>query len=130
MTNGTELQSRCAYWLRRFGMAEWLGMRPKQPALPRVRVTVRSKKKMGEDVGTCTWHAEQCTAEIELLRGQGEDTLVHEILHLVLEGHTTYADIRYSELHERALNRLAAGCLVSAEILPIEPILEMKESPV
>jgi hypothetical protein len=111
MTTILELEALCASWLGRFQMAEWLGDRPSKPGVPRVRVSIRSKKRMGNDVGSCCWQAEDCTADIELLRGQGEDTLIHEILHLALEGHTTYADTVYSELHERALNRLAAGCL-------------------
>ncbi len=107
-----QLQVRCDYWLPRLGMSEWIGDRPGKPGVPRVRVFVRSKKKMGDPVGTCQWHAEECFATIEILRGQGEDTLLHELMHLVLEGHTTYAPEKYSEMHERALNRLAAAFMV------------------
>jgi len=117
------LQSRCDYWLARFGMAEWIGMRPKEPGVPRVRVLVRSKKKMGESVGSCLWNAEECTAMIELLRGQGEDTLIHEMLHLVLEGHTNYEETKYSQMHERALNRLADAYLIQPPPAPAsEPL--------
>ena len=101
-----DLQSRCDYWLDRLGMAEWRGNRP-LTNIPRVRVRVRSIQKMDGNLGSCEWHAEVCEAEIEIRRGQGEETLIHEILHLLLEGHTTYVPERYSEMHERALNRLA-----------------------
>lgn len=66
-----------------------------------------------DDRGTCEWNAEECFATIEIQRGQGEDTLIHELMHLVLEGHTTYAKEQYSEMHERALNRLAAAFMVA-----------------
>jgi hypothetical protein len=102
-------------------MAEWLGDRPKKPGVPRVRVAMRSKKAMEDAVGSIRWAAEECTADIELLRGQGEETLVHEILHLVLEGHTTYAETKYSEMHERALNRLASGYLAMPDNGPAGP---------
>jgi hypothetical protein len=123
--NAIELQGRCDYWLNRFGMAEWIGLRPNSP-LPRVRVLIRSRKKMDGNVGGCTWLAEECTAVIEILRGHGEETLVHEILHLALEGHTTYAEVKYSEMHERALNRLASGYLA---IESFDPATALQPSP-
>jgi hypothetical protein len=120
-TPPVELQARCEYWLNRLGMAEWLGCRPKQLGIPRVRVLIRSKKKMDGAVGSCAWHAEECTADIELLRGHGEETLLHELLHLALEGHMTYAETKYSEMHERALNRLVDGYLAVSLLPAIEP---------
>lgn len=98
-------QARCQYWIDRLGMAEWAGTRP--DGKPRVIVVFRTKKKMDDAVGSCQWLAEECTATVSLLTGQGDETLVHELLHLHLEGHTTYKPENYSELHERALNRLA-----------------------
>lgn len=117
-----QIQKRLTYWLERFGMAEWIGSRPREEGVPRVRVLIRTRKKMAGEVGRCTWHAEECTADIELLRGQGEETLVHEILHLALQGHTTYSDAKYSEMHERALNRLAGAYLApTSETPPLPP---------
>jgi hypothetical protein len=65
-----------------------------------------------EAVGLCVWTAEERAAEIVLARRQTdlESTLVHEMLHVVLEGHKNYSG-RYDVHQERIINGLAQGYL-------------------
>ena len=100
-----ELQTRCDYWTERLSLGEWRG---------RVKVLLKTPKFLlkttgYESVGACWWSAEECRAEIYLRKGEGESTLLHELVHLVLQGHTTYKD--GDEMLERAINRLAAALL-------------------
>lgn len=87
--------------------------------LPEWSVSVRwgtraEMKDANEDdvVGLCIWSPEELTGQILLARRQDnhEQTIIHELLHLVLEGHRPMNG-RYSELHERAINRIADGLL-------------------
>lgn len=58
--------------------------------------------------GYVTWASENAklSAEITLSETAGEDTLVHELLHIVIEGHKPYE--KYDSQTERAINRIAA----------------------
>lgn len=52
---------------------------------------------------------EEMHSEIWLRWGAAEETLVHELLHLVFDGDRAMR--KYDVLHERALNRTAAALL-------------------
>lgn len=89
-----ELQLRCAFWQGRLNLPEW-------------RITVQwgaSKSTHGE----VTWKAEEFTATIwinKYSRGK-ENILIHELLHIVLQGHEECGGPASVEL-ERAINRIA-----------------------
>jgi Zn-dependent peptidase ImmA (M78 family) len=70
-------------------------------------------EEMPNEWGTAQWVTEECSAIIRIREDANEETLVHELLHLVLDGHKRYR--RYSEMSERAINRIAAA-LVYNEI--------------
>ncbi len=82
--------------------------------IPEWTVSVRwgTKREMDGVVGTCVWSPEELAAQILLARTQEnyEQTIIHELLHIVLEGHKPMNG-RYSELQERAINRIADGLL-------------------
>lgn len=58
--------------------------------------------------GVTDWHTEERIAIILLRRGEGRDTLLHELLHIRLEGHTMRAR-RYDPQYEYAINALAVA---------------------
>lgn len=60
--------------------------------------------------GYTVMHLEELFAEIEMVRGATEDTLVHELLHIVHEGDNP-EPIPYNTLYERALNRVAEAMM-------------------
>lgn len=111
-----ELQAKCGYWLDRLEMKEWMGIYP-DTSLPRVQVVFKSKRGNGGFVASTEWEAELCRAKIFLSpKGRDEETLIHEILHILYDGHTTYdIEKHYSEMHERALNRLAKALMNKTE---------------
>jgi Zn-dependent peptidase ImmA (M78 family) len=97
----SNLRARAEYWRNRLNLKEW-----------DIRVEWGAKKEMADAVGTCIWSAEELCAIVKLKRGEPaheiEPTLVHELLHLVLQGHTNY-DGKYDIHLERAINKLAAA---------------------
>lgn len=100
------MERRADYWLKRLDLQEWRG---------RVTITFQTvdfiKKQTGhESIAGCHWSTEECWAEIYFKRGNGtEENLLHEILHLAIQGHAAYPG--YDEMTERAINRLVAGLL-------------------
>jgi hypothetical protein len=66
-----------------------------------------TNKYMGGNVGLNVFSPEEEISNIYLRRGEGESTLVHELLHLVFDGHKAPEGQAYSTLHERAINRTA-----------------------
>lgn len=91
-----------AYWQSRFNLPEW-------------RITF--KESEGQDaidnLGSITWVPEEHTATLSLRidHPQAEATLVHEMLHLVWQGHGHYR--RYSVPQEAAINRITAALVPS-----------------
>ena len=101
-----ELQSRCDYWLDRFAMGEWRGRCKASVKTPKF---IEKLTGMAALAGVC-WNATELTAEIYLTRkGLNEACLLHEIFHLLLEGHGSYQG--YNETTERTINRLVEGTL-------------------
>jgi Zn-dependent peptidase ImmA (M78 family) len=102
----SKLRDRAEYWRNRLNLKEWT-----------IRVDWGTKKEMSDAVGTCIWSAEEMAAMVKLKRGEPaheiEPTLVHELLHLVLQGHANY-DGNYDIHLERAINKLAAALCESS----------------
>lgn len=95
------LRARTEYWRERLNLKEWT-----------ISVGWGTKKEMAGCVGCCTWSAEEMCALVKIKRDEPakelEPTLVHELLHLVLQGHSNY-DGEYDVHLERAINKLAAA---------------------
>jgi hypothetical protein len=77
-------------------------------------------EKNEDNVGCAWWHAEECVAAIriapDLTDEQVEETVIHELLHLVLEGHMAI-DGEYDEGYERGLNRIARTLRLAYEAI-------------
>lgn len=66
--------------------------------------------EMVDTVGLNFIHPEEMKSEILLRRGESEETLIHELLHIVFDGDKPQ-DGKYDVLHERAINRTAGALL-------------------
>lgn len=89
-----ELQLRAAYWQGRLNLREW-------------KISVQwgaSRSTHGE----CTWKAEELVATVWVNKYSPgkENILIHELLHIVLQGHRECEGRASVEL-ERAINRIA-----------------------
>lgn len=89
------------YWLDILGIPEW-----------KEKLVVRwgAKKEMPDVDGLNFIEPEFVESEILLWPRRSDEeiehTIVHELLHLVVDGHKV-PDTKYDPMHERALNRLA-----------------------
>lgn len=106
------LRRRGKYWIAKLKLGHW----------EKIHITFSSPKEMGKDcIGNCTWWSEYKQALVQVLdpsntlaySGHGDDiektldeTLVHELLHLRLEGERE-KPLAYSGSYEWALNVLA-----------------------
>lgn len=93
-----QAEKECAYWVKRLGLKEWS---------ENTTINVIPAAEMPDEWGTCQWITEECSATIRIREDADRATIVHELLHLVLDGHKRYR--RYSEMSERAINRIAAA---------------------
>lgn len=93
-----KLRERCVFWQDLLNLKEWSIT---------VRRPVKGDPKGNE--GMAFWWTERLEAEVVITNGYGEEVLVHELIHIVFDGHQTYDPADYSELHERAINRTAAA---------------------
>lgn len=94
-----QLQSRCDYWKSRLNLKEW-----------RIKIRWATKDEAKTNQGACNWSAEELTAEIYIDRKTDiESTVIHELIHPVLDGHMPNGDWKYDVHIERAINRLAAA---------------------
>ncbi len=104
-----ELRRDLAFWQDALGLQHW-------------RITLKRGKAVKEDpkpfsneildtaVAHSWWAVESPNAVIALLPSQGTHTLVHELLHIRLEGHLD-CPAKYDALYERAINHLADALL-------------------
>ncbi len=67
-------------------------------------------------VGATWWTVEDPNVVISIRKGEGTHTLVHELLHLRLEGHRP-CPARYNPHYERALNHLADALMEGQDLL-------------
>lgn len=70
---------------------------------------VANTEDLDECAGTCVWQPEYKTAMIKIAGdqppGEIEETLIHELLHVVLEGHKPLTQTyKYDAMYERGLN--------------------------
>jgi hypothetical protein len=94
-------------WVERLNLADW-----------DIRVRYASKKELGENYGDCNWNPDERKARIRVrrpgvLRKDGEhleDVLLHELLHLVLQGHA-WEEEPYNVHIERADNALVEALI-------------------
>jgi Zn-dependent peptidase ImmA (M78 family) len=91
-------------WLERLGLTDW----------EEIEVTLLPKDKLSypDSDGYAYWQPEYKKAIIDINAdlddAEIEETLVHELLHVRLEGHKLLTPkTRYDALYERALNVLA-----------------------
>lgn len=92
------------YWQTILGLTEW--------EITEVRWFARDETD--ELDGDNNYFAEGLKSKIRLRREQSDDdleeTIVHELLHLMIDGHKDITAViggNYDAMHERALNRLA-----------------------
>lgn len=71
----------------------------------RVDVEIAKASVMDDAEGLNYIHPEELYSQIQLRRGATEETLVHELLHLVFDGDGPLRE--YDVLHERGINRVA-----------------------
>jgi len=94
-----DLELRTAYWQGRLNLREW-----------RISVRWGSAKEFH---GRIWWNTEELTATMEINKytKNKEETLVHELLHLVLQGHEELT-AEYDVNLEKAINRIAAALII------------------
>lgn len=93
-----DLQEHLAYWQERLNLREW---------------TITARWDRCKEQGWCVWSSEELTAEVGIARhGRAkEETLIHELLHLVFEGHGPIHARTYNHHLERAINRTASALM-------------------
>lgn len=97
--NLRDLKGRCAHWQERLNLREWA-----------VSLQWMSPRESRDFHGLCAWSTEELTAVIKISKTSDlEGSLVHELLHLVLEGHAEYGG--YNADTERAINRISAALI-------------------
>lgn len=92
------------FWQEVLNLLEW-------------KITIRwaTAKESVECVGLNYFSVEEQKSAVAIARNcpknMQEETLVHELLHLVFDGHTPTDPDKYDPLHERALNKTAAALI-------------------
>ena len=93
-----------AYWQTVLGLTEW----------EIVEVRWCTPEEADEEDGHNNFYSEGPSSKIALRKDQDdydmEVTIVHELLHLMVDGHKDIEKLvgrHYDRMHERALNRLA-----------------------
>lgn len=104
-----QLRSLCDYWVNRLNLKEWY-----------ISVRWATKEESKVHQGGCKWNTEELKAAVYISHNgnanvEVEETLVHELLHVVLDGHIDFDDWKYDVNRERAINRIAAA-LVNPEM--------------
>src|SRR5687768_10401252 len=108
-------------WMQRLGLTDWL---------PRTTVRFGAAEEMAGNVGYCEWSAERKSALVLIAKLPAlaqdspelpvervlEETLVHELLHIRIEGHR-FTPLPYSTQYEAGLNEIAEA-LCQNSLLP------------
>lgn len=105
-----ELTALTKLWQRRLQLGHW-----------KIIVKFKGLDDMGDNAGSVMYMPEHSKAEIWLLdpaqREEGdendsiEEDLIHELLHLILNGHITLDKLIYDAMFERGLNVIAKALL-------------------
>ena len=110
-----ELRRALNQWRDRLGLANFKIELAQGRALPPGQEPEPFSKDLAHDCsGHTWWQAEYPEVLIVVRRGEDEATIVHELLHLRLEGHLTRPR-KYDPLYERALNELADALVKARE---------------
>jgi hypothetical protein len=113
--NQRTLKRLCTLWQKRLNLVDWT-LKPRF-----VDQETMAEKVDGRSVGGCIWCSDRKTADLYILsserlhtlddEGQEEHILLHELLHIVLEGH---GPPKKSDIHvERAIHQLTAALLIA-----------------
>lgn len=96
--NIKELRAHLVHWQHKLNLADW-------------RISIKWGAPGHQ--GWCSWHPEEQYGEIQINKSTLDpvSTLVHELLHIVLEGHQEHTR-EYSIPFERAINKIAAALLI------------------
>jgi hypothetical protein len=96
-----QARQRCAYWQGRLNLREW-----------KISLQWGKSAESRECHGRCWWNCEELTATVELNKysREKEATLVHELLHIVWQGHTPVPEVGDVQL-ERAINRITTALI-------------------
>lgn len=96
-----QLRKRTSVWQTRLNLREWT-----------LIVAWGREDEMVGLAGCCQWNAEELHAVIHINRRDPtpEGTLVHELLHILLDGHLEEVPA-YDVHRERAINRMTAALL-------------------
>ncbi len=111
-----ELHRDLAIWQKALGLQNWrIALRRGKP-VDHDEPEPFSAELAQDSVGHAWWMVESPNAMIVLKRGEGTHTLVHELLHIRLEGHRS-APLKYDPHYERALNHLTEALLAQQDLL-------------
>lgn len=110
-----DLKRDLAFWQAALGLQHW------RISLKRGKSVEADPKPFSNEilrtaVAHSWWVAESPNAVIAMLRGQGTHTLLHELIHIRLEGHRA-SPAKYDPLYERAINHLTEALLAQADLL-------------
>lgn len=99
----SRLRERCDYWKDLLNLREWT-----------IEVRWGSTKETPRLHGYCWWHSEEFQAVVAVWKGsrEKEAVLVHELLHIVIEGHQELTR-EYDVNIERAINRITYAMLAA-----------------
>ena len=94
-----EIRERAKHWQSRLKLNDW-----------NICVQWGTVKKMKDEDGKVEFCSEDLSATVYIHPKctKREETLVHELLHIVIEGDKT-EDLKYDVHMERAINRIAAA---------------------
>lgn len=101
MLSKAQINTLVRRWQKKLGLADW-----------KITVVLASTAdEIDGCAGTILWeteyHSATMTLAAELSRADLEETVIHELLHLLFEGHKS-ATSRYDAMYERGLNTLSA----------------------
>lgn len=99
------------FWLEILNLREWT-----------IKLRWATKAEGKECQGLNYFSVEELKSTVVIDRkvkpADREETLVHELLHLVFDGHEVVDTDKYDPLHERALNRTASALMKLAYPAP------------
>lgn len=96
----TKLKERAAFWQGVLNLPEW-----------KISVRWMTAEEGKKNLGHCKWSTEELTATVKIRKGGNdhEATLLHELIHVVFQGHADYDE--YDAHIERAINRMTAALM-------------------
>jgi hypothetical protein len=97
-----ELQAYAELWQRRLGLTNWT-----------VNLLWASTTEAENHWGLNYWHTEDALCTIKIARGdrRKEHTVIHELIHLALEGHGEAHP--YDPMYERGINKLTDALMAN-----------------